>query len=99
MTDSTTHQRTRRHRVAITIATAALATTLTGAHPADATDEPSEEPTPTPTGHAQQLIAPDARPIIVADAYHGIGVIVCAENKRPVTVADAYHGIGVTVCV
>ena len=98
MTDSTTHQRKRRHLVAIVIAAAALPATLTGA-PAVATDEPSEEPTLTPTEQAEQLIAPDARPITVADAYHGIGVMVCAENKRLVTVADAYHGIGVAVCV
>jgi hypothetical protein len=98
MTNSTTHQHRRRHLVAFVIAAAALPAILIG-QPAAATDEPSEKPTLTPTEQAERLIAPDARPIAVADAYHGVGVTVCAANKRLVTVADAYHGVGVAVCV
>ena len=43
-------------------------------------------------------IAARDRPISVADAYHGIGVTFCLDNKHPVTVADAYHGIGLALC-
>ena len=43
-------------------------------------------------------IAAKDRPISVADAYHGIGVTFCLDNKHPVTVADAYHGVGLALC-
>jgi hypothetical protein len=54
---------------------------------------------PTATTAAGQLIDYDAQPIIVADAYHGVGFMVCQRDTQPVYVADSYHGIGIAVCV
>jgi hypothetical protein len=44
------------------------------------------------------LVAVDAAPIVVADAYHGVGFTVCRNGTDPIIVADAYHGVGVVVC-
>jgi hypothetical protein len=43
-------------------------------------------------------VAVTYRPISVADAYHGVGVMFCLD-RNPMTVADAYHGVGLAVCV
>jgi hypothetical protein len=48
---------------------------------------------------AGELVDEDARPITVADAYHGVGIMVCPTGTRLVEVADAYHGVGLGVCV
>jgi hypothetical protein len=51
-----------------------------------------------PTAAAGDTIAVDNKPIVVADAYHGVGFEVCRDGSAPLKVADAYHGIGVIVC-
>ena len=48
---------------------------------------------------AEELVDEDARPITVADAYHGVGIMVCPTGTRLVEVADAYHGVGLSVCI
>ena len=52
----------------------------------------------TASSAAAPLVASNAQPIIVADAYHGVGYVVCHDGEQPTTVADAYHGVGVIVC-
>ena len=47
---------------------------------------------------ADATVAASAGPIVVADAYHGTGFVVCPNGERPVAVADAYHGTGTNVC-
>lgn len=54
---------------------------------------------PGATAAAGRLVGSDAQPIIVADAYHGVGFMVCRDDARPATIADSYHGIGIAVCV
>ena len=44
-------------------------------------------------------VAGARRPIVVADAYHGVGVVVCPDGTQPTNVADGYHGVGVTLCL
>ena len=39
------------------------------------------------------------RPISVANAYHGVGIMFCLDDSNPTTVADAYHGVGLAVCI
>ena len=39
-----------------------------------------------------------ARPIVVADAYHGAASPSVRTAPSPSTVADSYHGVGTTVC-
>jgi hypothetical protein len=41
---------------------------------------------------------PDNQPIIVGDAYHGVGFTICPNGTKPVDVADGYHGVGISVC-
>ena len=45
------------------------------------------------------LVDADDQPIVVADAYHGVGFLVCRGDADPIAVADANHGVGVSVCV
>jgi hypothetical protein len=47
---------------------------------------------------SDELVAVESRPIVVADAYHGVGTMACRSGAQPVIAADAYHGVGVTVC-
>jgi hypothetical protein len=44
------------------------------------------------------LVTADAQPIVVADAYHGVGVLLCPDGTQPVEIADSYHGVGITAC-
>jgi hypothetical protein len=53
----------------------------------------------TATESVSQIVAADAEPIVVADAYHGVGFEICPDGSAPLKVADAYHGVGVTVCL
>jgi hypothetical protein len=50
---------------------------------------------PTASSHA----AGQSNPIVVADAYHGVGFVVCTGDRELVTVADAHHGIGIARCI
>jgi hypothetical protein len=59
----------------------------------------TQDTAPEGPGAARELIDEDARPITVADAYHGVGIMVCPTGTRLVEVADAYHGVGLSVCV
>jgi hypothetical protein len=54
--------------------------------------------TTTPIDNADAAETASAAPIVVADAYHGVGFIVCTNGEQPVAVADAYHGTGTIVC-
>jgi D-alanyl-D-alanine carboxypeptidase len=63
-------------------------------YPADTGDPPGVPATTFP----EAITSADIEPIVVADAYHGVGFIVCPNGETPVTVADAYHGIGIVVC-
>ena len=74
----------------------------------DPTDEPTTTTTTTtavedatvgrPAAMASALVPAAARPIIVADAYHGVGFTVCRNGTDPIIVADAYHGVGIILC-
>jgi hypothetical protein len=46
----------------------------------------------------RQPIAAGAQPILVADAYHGVGITICPDGALPLQVADAYHGVSAIVC-
>ena len=111
----TTTEITRRRMAGVIVGVAAATAALTWALTAvaiDTTPEPTRT-TPTTIQHAAlgnplgvsftpaagQVVAADARPIVVADAYHGVGVTVCPHRQEPVNIADGYHGVGVTVCV
>jgi hypothetical protein len=48
--------------------------------------------------YLERVSSLSAQPIIVADAYHGVGFMVCPRDTLPVTVADSYHGVGIAVC-
>jgi len=50
------------------------------------------------TPAAGQVVTADAQPIVVADAYHGVGILLCPDATQPVEVADSYHGVGTTAC-
>ena len=95
---------------AVTAATAAVTWTVTTTA-IDNADQPARAATTswqygavdnplgmpiTPTADA--TVAAGAGPIVVADAYHGAGFVICPNGERPVAVADAYHGTGTTVC-
>ena len=82
---------TRRRLAALLLAVTASASTLTWAVTA-AADTAAE---PVRTG---QTAAGRALPIVVADAYHGVGTIVCPDGAEPIQVADSYHGVGAAVC-
>jgi hypothetical protein len=95
---------------AVTAATAAITWTVTTAA-IDNTGEPARTTTATwqygalgnPLGlpittAADATAAADSTAIVVADAYHSVGIIVCPNGDQPVNVADAYHGKGTTVC-
>jgi hypothetical protein len=57
------------------------------------------KPLGTPlTPAARQLVTADAQPIVVADAYHGVGILLCPDGTQPVEIADSYHGVGTTAC-
>ena len=105
-------QLTRRQLVGLIVSVTALAASVTWALTAAAiATRPGQTRTtiptsqgvpagnPTATTAAGQLVDYDAQPIIVADAYHGVGFMVLRRDTQPVTVADSYHGIGIAVCV
>jgi hypothetical protein len=112
-TTASTRRIKRRLVVVLIVAVAALAASVTWTLPAVAIDTAhGQTRTTTPISHdvparhpaattlAAELVDPDDRPIIVADAYHGVGFMVCRRRgAQPVTVADSYHGVGVAVCV
>ena len=103
---------TRRRLGGLIVAVATTAATLTWALTAVAIDTTPEQ-TRTTTATRQdvpaaksaatavttQLVDSDSQPIIVADAYHGVGFTVCLGDAQPVSVADSYHGVSVTSCV
>ena len=66
-------------------------------HPLLAVRRPWQPTRPDPVP-ADATSSPTPGPIVVADAYHGAGFVVCPNGEQPVTVADAYHGTGTTVC-
>jgi hypothetical protein len=95
---------------AVTAATAAVTWTVTTLA-IDATAEPAGtatstmqhgalgKPLGTPfTPAAGQLVTTDAQPVAVADAYHGLGILLCQDGTQPVEIADSYHGVGTTAC-
>ena len=95
---------------AVTAATAAVTWTVTTVA-IDAAAEPAGTATSTmqygtlgnPLGTpftpaAGQAVTADAQPIVVADAYHGVGILLCADGTQPVEIADSYHGVGTTAC-
>ncbi len=55
--------------------------------------------TPRATSAPHERVVDASRPITVADAYHGVGLMICSGDKRVLIAADAYHGVGVAVCV
>jgi hypothetical protein len=105
----------RRHAGTVIVVAAAIMLSLllviagtVGGNPAEHGDDSSAitrvEVTTQDTGPegpraAGELVDKDARPITVADAYHGVGIMVCPTGTRLVEVADAYHGVGLGVCV
>ncbi len=90
--------------IVATIATASAGGWALTAAATGPTDEPSTAATvedvtaDRPAAIASGLMPTAARPIIVADAYHGVGFTVCRSGTEPIVVADAYHGVGFTVC-
>ncbi len=55
----------------------------------------AEHPLPAKSNTAAaHLVDHDAQPITVADAYHGVGFMVCPLDAQPVTVTDGYNGVG-----
>jgi hypothetical protein len=88
--------------VTSTLTNTAVATTDESAHTAAASQysaKPVDDPFVNPsTAAADQIIAAEAKPIVVADAYHGVGFEMCPDGTAPVKVADAYHGVGFSVC-
>jgi hypothetical protein len=48
--------------------------------------------------YLERVSSLSAQPIVVADAYHGVGFMVCPRDTQPVTVADSYHGVGIAAC-
>jgi hypothetical protein len=91
--------------VAATATGAAISLTVTTviddtAAPAHATTALSQYAIPAVpiTAPLRQQVAAGAQPIVVADAYHGVGIIVCPDGSQPLRVADAYHGVGTTMC-
>jgi hypothetical protein len=93
----------RRHLLGLVLAVAALAAALTWATVSIVLDDQTDDGgAPARAAAAPAIANPVAvedRPIAVADAYHGVGVMFCLDDRQPVTVADAYHGVGVAVCV
>jgi hypothetical protein len=94
----------RRHLLGLVLAVAALAAALTWATLSivgdDHTDDGGAPAAPAAAVVASaHAVAVEDRPIHVANAYHGVGVMFCLDDRQPVTVADTYHGVGVTVCV
>jgi hypothetical protein len=76
----------------VTAATAAVTWTVTTIVGDDAAE-------PVQATTADAMVSARAAPIVVADAYHGVGLFVCSNGEPPVAVADAYHGTGITVCL
>lgn len=103
---------TRRRLAALLVAATAAAAAFTWAVATvaiDTTAEPTRTPTPAiqyatlgipldPIPVPAGRVVADAQPIVVADAYHGVGITVCPDGAQPISVADSYHGVGVTVC-
>jgi hypothetical protein len=102
-----THRRLAGLLATVTAATAALTWALTTV----AIDTTAEHTRPTATRSqlaienplgaaiaAAPLVSARAEPIVVADAYHGVGFTLCPNGTELTTVADSYHGAGVTVC-
>ncbi len=54
---------------------------------------------PTAVASPVDPVAVKDRPISVANAYHGVGIMFCLDDSNPTTVADAYHGVGLAVCI
>jgi hypothetical protein len=90
--------------IVTTIATASAGAWALTAAASEPTDEPAaaaavEDVTVgRPAAMASDLLPTAARPVVVADAYHGVGFTVCRNGTDPIVVADAYHGIAVVVC-
>jgi D-alanyl-D-alanine carboxypeptidase len=87
------HHRLDSHRRKAAIALTASVLAVTAATAAASTDGSPIEPA------APSLRPGQSSPIVVADAYHGVGFMVCASGRQLVTVADAYHGTGVARCI
>jgi D-alanyl-D-alanine carboxypeptidase len=82
----------QRRKAAIALATGVLAVTAAATAAAASDGSPTEPAAPS-------LRSGQSPPIVVADAYHGVGFMVCAGGRQLVTVADAYHGTGVARCI
>jgi len=93
---------------AVTAATAAVTWTVTTLAN-DATAEQAGTATstmqygalgnpPGTTPPAGEVVTADAQPIVVGDAYHGVGILLCPDGTQPVEIADSYHGVGTTAC-
>jgi hypothetical protein len=82
----------RTRKAAVALAAGVLVVTAAATAAASSDGSPIE-----PT--AGSLGAGRSNPIVVADAYHGVGFVVCTGGRELVTVADAYHGIGITHCI
>jgi D-alanyl-D-alanine carboxypeptidase len=104
MITSHDHHRLDSHRrkAAIALAASMLAASVLAASvlavTAAATAAASSDGSPTEPA-APSLRTGQSAPIVVADAYHGVGFMVCAGGRQLVTVADAYHGTGVAQCI
>jgi hypothetical protein len=83
ITSPSTRSLIRRLAAGLIAGVIAIATAITSVAPAAAID----------------TIGGDNEPIVVADAYHGVGFEICPDGSAPLKVADAYHGVGVTVCL
>jgi hypothetical protein len=92
-----------RHLVGLMLAVALLAAALTAAiasividHSTGTRAVPAARP--VTAEYAESFIRVEDRPLTVADAYHGTGLMFCLGERKPVTVADAYHGVGLALC-
>jgi hypothetical protein len=88
------HNRAARTRAKAAAAAISSVIVVAGAADVGATSHDTRTELSAPSDGGEE-----SQPIIVTDAYHGIGVMVCRTARRLVKIADSYHGVGIAVCV